>query len=62
MSTEFDAALQHIESDDPIQSSLLYGLSVMTKENLAKFQHAWPKIKPDRREEITTNLVENQKR
>ncbi|MEM7030354.1 MAG: HEAT repeat domain-containing protein [Chloroflexota bacterium] len=58
MSTEFDNALKHIQSDDQIAPSILYGFSVMTNSNFSKFQQAWPAIPDKRREEVVTTLVE----
>ena len=58
MSDNFTKALNHITSDEAIQPSQLYGFSVISKENLDKFQTAWPKIESDRREKIMVNLVE----
>jgi len=54
----FAQSLQHIAGEESLTPSLLYGLSMMTKENLAEFEAVWPKIDSDRRQIIMQQLVD----
>jgi len=58
MNDNFGQAMNHITGNDPVQPALLYGFSVLSRQNLAKFQAIWPQIEAERREEIMQMLVE----
>lgn len=58
MSDNFSKALDHITSNEPLQSRYLYGFSVISKKNLVEFQTKWPQITTLRRQQIMENLVE----
>lgn len=58
MSTEFEKALKHIKSTEPIQPGLLYGLSTISKPDFELFQQAWPNIETAQRETIMGHLAE----
>lgn len=53
----FQQALDHIQSDEPLQDKFLSGLSLLTKTNLAQFQANWSHIEPARQKQIMTKLV-----
>jgi len=58
MSDNFNQAKNHILSEEAIQARYLYGLSLLSRENLAEFQKIWPGIALKRRAQIMTSLVE----
>ncbi len=60
MNTEisFAQSLQHITSEEPLTGALLYGLSMMNKEDLLEFESLWPDIDSDRRRVIVQQLVD----
>ncbi len=53
----FAQSLQHIVSDATVSHSLLYGLAMVSKENLAEFELVWPYIDSDRRQVVIQQLV-----
>ncbi len=59
MNTEisFAQSLKHITSEEPLTGALLYGLSMMNKENLLELESLWPDIDSDRRRVIVQQLV-----
>ncbi len=58
MSNSFIQALKHITSDETLKPTFLFGFSVMSAENLAEFQTAWPEIEMQKRRRIMESLVE----
>ena len=58
MSIEFERSLEHITGETPIKPSLLYGFSVISAEDLNRFQSAWPQIPDERRQQIMKSMVE----
>ena len=58
MSSEFENAFKHIQSDDSLQPTILYGFSPMSKQNFDRFQQVWPTLTTDRREAIMLSLQE----
>lgn len=58
MSDNFTQALKHITSNETLKPVLLFGFSVMSEENLAKFQAAWPEIDVQKRRRVMESLVE----
>lgn len=59
MKNNFSLTLAHIVDDDtPIQVPQLYGLSVMNKEDLARFEIVWPELPVERRRLVMKSLME----
>ncbi|HEY85747.1 MAG TPA: HEAT repeat domain-containing protein [Chloroflexi bacterium] len=54
----FAQSLQHITGEESLTSALLYGLSMMNKENLLELESVWPDIDTDRRRVIMQQLVD----
>jgi len=58
MSTKFQAALQHLQSDAPLSTPILLGLGVPLYFDEAAFRTVWFALPVERRRQATTALLD----
>lgn len=56
--SDFQATIEHLQSDAPIDMARLYALSALSRDQLSALAEVWPRISDERRRHLVDNLVE----